>query len=304
MKSTLRTVLSARRVRAARVARTAVPERPVRAGAPAAPGPAAGADRAPGKGRSMRIRVATYNIHKGVTQLNRRLIIHELRERLKRLGADVVFLQEVQAEHHLHANRFHDWPVLPQYEYLADTIWNDFAYGRNAVYTHGHHGNAILSRYPILAEENLDISAHGWEQRGLLHCEIGIPGTALRLHCINVHLGLVERWRRSQIAALSERIEAVVPRGAPLIVAGDFNDWRHTANRVLREALALVEVFEAARGRPARTYPSFMPLFRLDRIYARGLGVIDAGVHYAFPGARLSDHAALTATLTVPDTPE
>jgi endonuclease/exonuclease/phosphatase family metal-dependent hydrolase len=37
-------------------------------------------------------------------------------------------------------------------------------------------------------------------------------------------------------------------------------------------------------------------LFRLDRIYARGLDVIDARVHYAYPGRRLSDHAALAAT--------
>ena len=59
---------------------------------------------------------------------------------------------------------------------------------------------------------------------------------------------------------------------------------------------AVVEVFEAIKGRPARTFPSVLPLFRLDRIYARGLDVIDARVHYAYPGRRLSDHAALAAT--------
>jgi endonuclease/exonuclease/phosphatase family metal-dependent hydrolase len=39
-----------------------------------------------------------------------------------------------------------------------------------------------------------------------------------------------------------------------------------------------------------------MPVFRLDRIYARGLGIVDAHVHYAFPSGRISDHAALAAT--------
>jgi endonuclease/exonuclease/phosphatase family metal-dependent hydrolase len=247
----------------------------------------------------MRLRVVTYNIHKGLSQLKRKLIVHELRERLHKLGADFVFLQEVQAEHRRNEARFQDWPIAPQHEFLAASVWDEVAYGRNAVYSHGHHGNAILSRYTILRQENLDISAHSWEQRGLLHCEVALPGVALPLHCINVHLGLTERWRRTQVAALCERIDRMVPHGAPLIVAGDFNDWRHTANRVMREELGAIEVFETARGRPARTYPSFLPLFRLDRIYARGLTVVDAGVHYVFPGSRLSDHAALTATLAV-----
>jgi len=57
-----------------------------------------------------------------------------------------------------------------------------------------------------------------------------------------------------------------------------------------------LEVFEAVRGRPARTFPSVMPMFRLDRIYARGLRITDARVHYTFPSARMSDHAALAAS--------
>jgi endonuclease/exonuclease/phosphatase family metal-dependent hydrolase len=56
------------------------------------------------------------------------------------------------------------------------------------------------------------------------------------------------------------------------------------------------EVFEVDRGRPARTFPAVMPVFRLDRIYARGLSVASTEVHYAYPLARLSDHAALGAT--------
>ena len=116
------------------------------------------------------------------------------------------------------------------------------------------------------------------------------------LHCLNVHLGLFERGRRWQIRALCERIRETVPIDAPLIIAGDFNDWRHKANRQLIEELGVVEVFEAVRGRPARTFPSVLPVFRLDRIYARGLDVVDARVHYAFPERRMSDHAALAAT--------
>jgi endonuclease/exonuclease/phosphatase family metal-dependent hydrolase len=244
----------------------------------------------------MRFTVATYNIHKGFSQLNRRMVIHELRERLAGIDADILFLQEVVGVHERHAARHWDWPAKPQHEFIADTTWHEVAYGKTAIYRDGHHGNALLSRYPITAQENIDISAHSFESRGLLHCEIKVAKNEPAVHCINVHLGLFERGRQFQIRALCERIRETVPKDAPLVIAGDFNDWRHKANRMLVEELGVREVFEAVRGRPARTFPSVMPVFRLDRIYARGLAIKDAHVHYTFrSGRRMSDHAALAA---------
>jgi len=244
---------------------------------------------------TVRFTAATYNIHKGFSQLARRMVIHELRDRLQGLAADILFLQEVLHTHSRHATRYREWPSRPQHEFIADAFWHEVAYGRNAVYPHGHHGNALLSRFPMLAQENLDISAHLFESRGLLHCEIALGEGLPKLHCINVHLGLFERGRQWQIQALIDRIDVAVPHGAPLIIAGDFNDWRSKCDRALTDALDL-EVFGEVRGRPARTFPSMLPVFRLDRIYARGLRVVDAHVHYATRGARMSDHAALAAT--------
>ncbi len=248
----------------------------------------------------MKFTVATFNIHKGFSHLTRRMVIHELKEKLHGLSADVLFLQEVQGVHHRNAGRYHDWPGKPQHEFIADTMWREVAYGRNAVYRQGHHGNAILSRFPIVAQENEDISAHVFESRGLLHCEINLAKGAPNLHCINVHLGLFERGRQWQIRSLAERIRATVPKDAPLIIAGDFNDWRRKGDRILTDELGVYEVFEEVKGRPARTFPSVLPVFRLDRIYARKLDVHDARVHCAFPAGRLSDHAALAATFSVP----
>jgi endonuclease/exonuclease/phosphatase family metal-dependent hydrolase len=230
----------------------------------------------------------------------KRVVIHELRERLHGLNADLVFLQEVVGVHERHAGRYRNWPTKPQHEYIADATWKEVAYGKNAIYQDGHHGNALLSRFPIVAQDNEDISAHPFESRGVLHCIVNAGENLPELHCMNVHLGLFERGRQWQIRALSERIRATVPDDAPLIVAGDFNDWRHKANRVLCDQLGVVEVFEAVTGRPARTFPSVLPVFRLDRIYARGLEVVEAHVHCAFPADRISDHAALAATFDLP----
>jgi endonuclease/exonuclease/phosphatase family metal-dependent hydrolase len=243
------------------------------------------------------LRIASYNIHKGLSFFNRRLVLHDVRDRLQALNADIVFLQEVQGHHARRAGRFEQWPREPQHTFLAGDIWREVAYGMNSAYDHGHHGNAVLSRYPILHWENVDISAHPFEQRGLLHCELDMAGLGQPLHAICLHLALNESGRRKQIHQLSERIRRMVPDGAPLIIAGDFNDWRQRAGDYLAEELDLREVFETAYGQPARSFPAAMPLFSLDRIYVRGFSVTSAHVLSGLHWRKLSDHAALTAQL-------
>lgn len=246
------------------------------------------------------IKIATYNIHKGFSQFNRRMVLHELRERLRELDADIVFLQEVQGAHSKLELRHQTDAMHPQHEFLADEIWPHHAYGRNAVYDAGHHGNAILSRYPILKWDNQDISAHRFESRGVLHCEMELPGSGVVLHSLCVHLGLFVRGRNRQMGELVERIRKVVPDDAPLIIAGDFNDWRNHASRLLARELQLHEVFEVSSGKLARTFPCGAPMLRMDRIYVRGLSVQEVGIHAHYPWSKISDHAALSATVSLP----
>src|SRR5687767_3184071 len=113
-------------------------------------------------------RVLSYNIHKGFS-MDRRLVLSAIKEAIQSTKAEIVFLQEVIGEHSKHAKRVSDWPEDSHFEFLADSIWEHFAYGKNAVYTEGHHGNAILSRRPITFWENIDISNNRLERRGLLH---------------------------------------------------------------------------------------------------------------------------------------
>lgn len=240
------------------------------------------------------LRVLTINTHKGFTFFNRKFILHELRDAIRSVAADLVFLQEVQGAHEGHAPRWKNWPSTPHYEFLADTLWPQFAYGRNAVYPLGHHGNAVLSKWPILHSENRDVSIEGPEPRGLLHCILGVPGLEGGLHAICVHLGLQESHRQRQLELLCGMVNDEIPSHAPLLVAGDFNDWRHRAHRILSRCAGLTEVFQRLHGRSARTFPAHLPLLRLDRIYARGLNVIQAQRLSSW--SRLSDHLGLTAT--------
>jgi len=237
--------------------------------------------------------ITTINIHKGMGSFNSTVLLHKQRELIRSLNSDIVFLQEVCGAHTRHSK------LTPsgQFEFLADSIWSDFAYGKNAVTDQGHHGNAILSKFPITFWENLDISANAVEQRGILHCEIAIPTWEQKLHCLCVHLGLIDRWRGRQLAALNNRINSAVPANAPLIIAGDFNDWRQKASKVLAEQQHLKEVFKVTNGAYARSFPSMLPLFKLDRVYTRGFQVLDCGVFGHTSSTQVSDHAALTAHL-------
>lgn len=239
-------------------------------------------------------KLLSLNTHKGFTSFNRKFILHELREAVRDAGADIVFLQEVIGSHEVYSKSHKNWPPTPQYEFLADSIWPEFAYGRNAVYSEGHHGNAVLSKFPILHFENHDVSVGEVEKRGLLHCVLKIPGPGIEVHAICVHLSIFTGRRKQQFQLLCDLIDKSVPASAPLFVCGDFNDWQVRAHKPLARC-GLKEAFVVAHGRAARTWPAFFPVTRLDRIYYRNARVFSPAVLSAQPWSHLSDHAGVSA---------
>ena len=244
-------------------------------------------------------KVLTVNTHKGFTFFNRKFILHELREAVRRVGADVVFLQEVHGANAKLGARVPNWPEMSQYEFMADTLWPQYAYGRNAVYPHGHHGNAVLSKFPIVRYENRDVSISGPEKRALLHCVLEVPGWHAQVHAICVHLGLREPHRLKQMALLCHLINTEIEPDAPVIVAGDFNDWRRRGHRILKRDAGLQEVFVQADGHSARTFPARYPLLQLDRIYVRNARVHSPLILPRRPWSHLSDHAPLAAEISL-----
>ena len=207
----------------------------------------------------------------------------------------MVFLQEIHGERTISNNRFDDWPNNRQFEFLADQVWHHHAYGKNAIYKSGHHGNAILSKYPFIRWENIDVSIMRSASRSLLHGTIQIPDTEQNIHVICVHLGLFGRERDRQLATLAKRISSHIPADDPLIIAGDFNDWRGRAEHHLHQGLGVKEVFKSSLGSYARTFPAMLPVLSMDRIYYRGLDAIHCQRLHDQPWNRLSDHTPLLA---------
>ncbi|MFT5888551.1 MAG: endonuclease/exonuclease/phosphatase family metal-dependent hydrolase [Zhongshania sp.] len=238
------------------------------------------------------LRVLSYNVHKGFCSANRDYLLKGIRDGIRSVDADLVFLQEVTGENNLHAANVPDWIEESQFEYLADEVWPHFSYGKNAVYDHGHHGNAILSKHPIRSAENIDISVYAKSQRGLLLAEIE-PG----IYLICVHMGLMGWERHKQFSLLMNLITARIPADAPLIIAGDFNDWSGSLHLRFKHSLQLQEASLQANGQLAKTFPAKRPLFRLDRIYFRGFSAVSAQRLSGEPWRSLSDHCGLFAEL-------
>lgn len=278
------------------------------------------------------IRVVSYNIHKGRSATGSRESLKDLRLGLYGLRPDLLFLQEVQGRNE------RQFSLHAQHESLGAALSLNTAYGCNAVRQHTDHGNALLSRYPILLEDNQDISDHKLEQRGLLHVVVDVEGTPV--HCLVVHLGLFAGGRSRQVEALVERIKRWVPDDEPILIAGDFNDWGNRLAPLFVQQLGLYEVFalapgyglrETARAKlsrglrglyqrkslaykmhelghqgaarltpPPRTFPAVFPWLRLDRIYQRGFAVRHAQVLHGLPWKQLSDHAPLLTELELP----
>jgi endonuclease/exonuclease/phosphatase family metal-dependent hydrolase len=247
------------------------------------------------------LRVATYNIHKGVRGMGptKRLEIHNLGLAVEALDADIVCLQEVRRFNHAEAQRFSrtdygplGWPALPQAEFLAPEGY-EVAYRTNAVTRQGEHGNALLARWPLGHVGHHDVSDHRFEQRGLLHVTVHWRDT--EIHVVVVHLGLIHASRVRQAERLAGLVKEQIPPDAPVVVAGDFNDWNEKLDHILQGAgLQRAMVGEEAR---VATYPSMVPVLALDRVYMRGLSCQAIMVPRGGTWARLSDHLPLVAEL-------
>ncbi len=246
------------------------------------------------------LRVATYNIHKGVRGVGpkKRLEIHNLVLGIEALDADFVFLQEVRRMNHAAARHFPDtqfgWPKVPQADYLAPDGY-DVAYVTNAVTRDGEHGNALLSRWPIGDIGHHDVSDHRFEQRGLLH--VPVTWNGVLVHAICAHFGLIHASRVRQVQRLADFIARQVPTHEAVIVAGDFNDWGDKLDLPMTDCDLFRAIIPGDPPTRYNTFPSRLPLFSMDRIYTRGFRCASTSVPRGSAWARMSDHLPLVAEL-------
>jgi endonuclease/exonuclease/phosphatase family metal-dependent hydrolase len=236
----------------------------------------------------------SYNIHKGYDWNNKNYFLREIKDFIRTAGVDIVFLQEVVGKNtHFEKSGLID----TQFEFLADELWPHYSYAHNAVYDHGHHGNLILSKYPILSFENINISTNSLEQRGFLLCKIALDETDRFFYAACSHLNLLHVGRQKQYQHIKKIITEKIKDSASVILAGDFNDWNKKSAKVIEHQLNFIEVFKKIHGDYAKTFPAPLPIFCLDRVYVKNASIYSAKIFYPFnninPITHLSDHLPL-----------
>ena len=243
------------------------------------------------------LKTMSYNIHKGQGPAGLRFTLPEIREFLRLEAADIVFLQEAVGEHKGKKLNIDGFPNNNQVEYLAEDLYPYMIYGGNKHHRLGHHGNAILSRYPLEKVENHNISQNRFESRGLLHVTLDYHSE--EIHLFNTHLNLLEKDRQKQIKWIQKHLDHELSEHHPVILAGDFNDWRRRIIDFLHQETALKEVFGNEKFDNPHSFPSFLPRLSLDRIFYKNLKLHEAVQFSGKKFKRLSDHLPLLAHFLV-----
>ena len=241
---------------------------------------------------SLRIRVASYNIHK-CKGLDQRTNPERIAKVIRELNADVVAIQEILDVRDGRSE-------LDQARCIVEGL-EDYreCFGENRTLHGGRYGNMTLSRFAIQVCRNYDLTWRHRERRGCLRTDLLLPGNNL-LHVFNVHLGTSFVERRHQARMLLSTNLLSDPKWArPRVVVGDFNEWtRGLASRLMAEA------FEAAKPktllRHGRSYPGIFPVLHLDHFYYdRQLALRSFQVHRSRTALVASDHLPLIAELEV-----
>ena len=222
----------------------------------------------------MRATLATYNTHSGVGT-DGRFDPERIARVIGELNADIVALQEL--EFHAHADML---DILRRHCGFHGVAQRTFARADGAF------GNGVLSRWPITASTEIDLSLPGREPRGAIDASIDCEGAILRV--VGTHLGL----RPSERAEQARRLIAAVGADAPAVLAGDINEWL-----MPRRALRILHAHFGQSAAQA-TFPSRAPMIALDRIWTSpSVRLCGVRSHRSALARLASDHLPLVAEL-------
>jgi endonuclease/exonuclease/phosphatase family metal-dependent hydrolase len=230
------------------------------------------------------MRIVTYNIHKA-RGMDGRVSIKRIADVLSGLDADIVALQEI----------FSDCDSqIGQVQMLESELGLTSVFGRTRHHHGRPYGNALLSRWPIIASREMDLTWAHHTRRGCIRADLKTPFGIL--HVFNIHMGMSYFERRHQVKSLLASKEIHDDLIGPRVLVGDFNEWiKGLTTRMLSERFESLNLELMVRRR--RSYPGFWPLVHLDHIYfERPLRIRMAELVRNRVSRIASDHLPLVAT--------
>ncbi|HSF34412.1 MAG TPA: endonuclease/exonuclease/phosphatase family protein [Candidatus Tectomicrobia bacterium] len=233
-------------------------------------------------GRPRAFSVASYNIHQCVGLDGRRDVARIARV-LSDLDTQLIGLQEVGTD-------LHGQTKSSQMEYLAHTTGLHAIAGPTLERQTGPYGNALLTGWRVLGSRLHDLTVPGREPRGAIDADLDIAGQTVRV--VVTHLGLAAAERRYQVRRLLETLSD--EQHQFIIILGDINEWI-LRSRPLRWLHARFGVPPAPR-----TFPSWAPLFALDRIWVLPRkALLEVRAHGTALTRIASDHLPVRALIAV-----
>ena len=225
------------------------------------------------------VRLLTWNIH-GALGRNPRFDLDRVVELIRGWKPDLIALQEVDS-------RRKQPEGGDPFAVLQDALGQHGVNARSITTDDGYYGQMLISCCPIRSSEVHDISAPEREPRRAIKAEIETPAGMIRV--VASHLGLSTHERRGQARQL---LALAGDPAMTTVVLGDFNDWfwAGSVHRLLSRELPGCSQF--------RTFPSYFPLLRLDRIFCRPREALR--MSYSDARARaISDHLPVIADVAL-----
>lgn len=227
------------------------------------------------------LRVASYNIHSW-RGTDGRHAPERIMAVIDSLDADILALQEVVSPQEI--------GMQCSMTDIANAHGYHAIFGRTMLREDSQYGNALLTKREPTSVHRHDISVPGREPRGALEAFFTYQDVTLKV--VSTHLGLRQKERAAQLEAVLAIVTA--EDADATILMGDFNTWFGLGKeqRLLRRQFGTQPT--------VRTFPSYFPLFSLDKIHvlpSRMRTSLDA---VKTPASRkASDHLPILSTITL-----
>lgn len=223
---------------------------------------------------------ATYNVHKCVG-MDTRYDPERVASVIREMDCDLIGLQEVD-------NRRGGERLSAQMEYIAKATGYTALPGPTIRRVNGHYGNVLLTRWPILESQGINLNVHGREPRGAIDALLQVRSIKARVIVAHLGLAAAERWYQMC------RLAAIIREKGPglLILLGDMNEWYpksrglHLLHRYMGKSITIP------------SYPAWCPFLSLDRIWVRPRdSLVRIRTHATSLSRLASDHLPVIAEI-------